>query len=144
MRLRKSKTNEGYQLTFDITPQEAQRVELFLTWNSSDIKDYVDDLQEIIRLAQRPQRQFYTYFTSSMFGDYNNYNYQQQYTNPQPAPPIHEPAWVAVLGLKRDATPKEIKSKYRELAKKNHPDKGGDPVKFAKIQQAYEEAIAHV
>lgn len=44
----------------------------------------------------------------------------------------------AVLGLTRDATADDIKKAYRKLAREHHPDKGGDPEKFKKIQGAYE------
>jgi len=43
-----------------------------------------------------------------------------------------------VLGLDRDASQDEIKKAYRKLAREHHPDKGGDPEKFKKVQEAYE------
>jgi DnaJ-class molecular chaperone len=43
-----------------------------------------------------------------------------------------------VLGLTRDATADDIKKAYRKLAREHHPDKGGDPEKFKKVQEAYE------
>ena len=42
------------------------------------------------------------------------------------------------LGVNRKASKSEIKSAYRLLAKKHHPDKGGDKEKFLKIQSAWE------
>lgn len=42
------------------------------------------------------------------------------------------------LGIGRGADANEIKRNYRDLAKEHHPDKGGDPEKFKKIQAAYE------
>ena len=44
----------------------------------------------------------------------------------------------AVLGLSSSATWAEIKSAYRKLAMANHPDRGGDPEMFKKVQAAYE------
>jgi DnaJ-class molecular chaperone len=42
------------------------------------------------------------------------------------------------LGIKKDATPEEIKAAYRKRAQSTHPDrKGGDMVVFQKINKAY-------
>lgn len=43
-----------------------------------------------------------------------------------------------ILNLESGATSAEIRKKYRELSKENHPDKGGDPVVFMKIAKAYQ------
>jgi len=43
-----------------------------------------------------------------------------------------------ILGVSRDADTREIKTAYRKLASKHHPDKGGDEQKFKEIQNAYE------
>lgn len=42
-----------------------------------------------------------------------------------------------ILGIEPLATAEEIKEAYRALAKKHHPDKGGDEALFQEIQQAY-------
>jgi curved DNA-binding protein CbpA len=43
-----------------------------------------------------------------------------------------------LLGVEKNTTMKEIKKAYYKLSKKHHPDKGGDPKIFIKIQNAYE------
>jgi len=50
----------------------------------------------------------------------------------------------AVLGINRTATSREIKSAYRRLARRYHPDVNSDPVapsKFAQINEAYHTLI---
>lgn len=42
-----------------------------------------------------------------------------------------------ILGLEKGASDKEIKKAFRKLAKKTHPDKGGDPELFAQISRAF-------
>lgn len=42
------------------------------------------------------------------------------------------------LGINSNASPEEIKQAYRKLAKKFHPDLGGDKAQFQKISEAYE------
>lgn len=47
--------------------------------------------------------------------------------------------YYQVLGLNRNASDEEIKTAYRKLAHKYHPDKaGGDEQKFKKINEAYQ------
>lgn len=44
----------------------------------------------------------------------------------------------STLGVSRDASQDEIKKAYRKLAMTHHPDKGGDPAEFQKLNDAYE------
>lgn len=46
-------------------------------------------------------------------------------------------AHYKVLGVEADASRREISAAYRRLAKKYHPDKGGDPEKFHEVTLAY-------
>lgn len=43
-----------------------------------------------------------------------------------------------ILGVDRNASAEEIKSAYRKLAKKHHPDLGGNPEKFKEINEAHD------
>ena len=45
---------------------------------------------------------------------------------------------LAILELNETADQAKIRQRYRELAARHHPDKGGDPSEFVKIRQAYE------
>ena len=43
-----------------------------------------------------------------------------------------------ILGVPRDATPEQIKAAHRAKAKRWHPDAGGNPEAFQRIQHAYD------
>lgn len=45
---------------------------------------------------------------------------------------------LSVLGLPPSATRQQIKRRYRALAKKHHPDRGGDQRQMQRIIAAYE------
>jgi len=47
---------------------------------------------------------------------------------------------LEVLSLPPDATPSEVKARWRELAALHHPDRGGDPALFDRYRQAYVKA----
>lgn len=60
-------------------------------------------------------------------------------SNANPAKPIlQRQQALAVLGLPPHATPQQIKKRYRNLAKRYHPDRGGDPRQMQRIIAAYE------
>lgn len=44
----------------------------------------------------------------------------------------------SVLGIKRTATPKQVRTAYRKLALKLHPDRGGDAAQFQAVTEAHD------
>lgn len=48
------------------------------------------------------------------------------------------PDYYKTLGVPRDADADTIKKAFRKLARKHHPDAGGDEAKFKEINEAYE------
>ncbi len=46
-----------------------------------------------------------------------------------------------VLGVQSNASQKEIKAAFMELAIKHHPDRGGDATEFIKAKKAYDELM---
>ena len=43
-----------------------------------------------------------------------------------------------ILGVAKDAAWEAVRAAYRKLVKLHHPDRGGDPAQFRKVQAAYE------
>lgn len=63
-----------------------------------------------------------------------------QFTQPRKPYQPPTPGWCKVLGLPPGASQDQIKSAYRKLAMKHHPDKGGDAATFNNLTKAYKEA----
>lgn len=49
--------------------------------------------------------------------------------------------WWVVLGLKDNDPRDRIRARFRELAQRHHPDRGGNPNQMAEITAAYNEAM---
>lgn len=61
------------------------------------------------------------------------------YSQANPARPLIERQQaLAILGLPPNASPEQIKRRYRMLAKRYHPDRGGDQRQMQRIVAAYE------
>jgi len=56
---------------------------------------------------------------------------------------MYDPALLAALGLPPDAGFEGIRSKFRELAKRYHPDLGGDNEKMIELLQTYRKLADH-
>lgn len=54
---------------------------------------------------------------------------------------MYDPDILAWMGLPPDAGEKEIKTRFRELAKKYHPDAGGDSKKFIELMEKYRRLV---
>lgn len=47
--------------------------------------------------------------------------------------------WWKTLGVTINATPDQVREAYRQLIKKHHPDAGGDPEMFGRLQEAWRQ-----
>jgi len=52
---------------------------------------------------------------------------------------IYDPVLLAMFGLPPQAGFESVKSKFRELAQKYHPDHGGDPEKMIELLETYRQ-----
>jgi hypothetical protein len=53
-----------------------------------------------------------------------------------------DPADWAAFGLQPDASPDDVRARWRELAKTLHPDRGGDPAAFVRMNATYQRLVA--
>lgn len=54
----------------------------------------------------------------------------------------YRPQYLVDLGLPAGATKAQIKSQFRRLAMRHHPDRFGDAEEFKRVKRAYDEAMA--
>ncbi|MCX7800104.1 MAG: J domain-containing protein [Fimbriimonadales bacterium] len=67
---------------------------------------------------------------------------RQHYALPAPSMQPWAPSPWDVLGVQRGAPPEVVAAAYRALAKRHHPDAGGDPAVFLEIQRAFDDLMA--
>ena len=58
--------------------------------------------------------------------------------------PRHLQAEYRLLHLPAEVSPASVRTRYRELAKRYHPDAGGNHADFLALQQAYEQVMEHL
>lgn len=54
---------------------------------------------------------------------------------------VYNPKILAHMGFPPDAGYEDIKKRFRELAKKYHPDTGGDSTKFIALMEDYKRLL---
>lgn len=70
--------------------------------------------------------------------------YGQDRMTMQRARPRHLQAQYRLLHLPAEVSLAEVRTQYRELAKRYHPDAGGSHADFLALQQAYEQVIEYL
>lgn len=158
---KKTGTDGNMSVTFTFSIEEITRAglrkEFVHTWSATRTRPYYDFIGKLMEAQRRERdpledmrnafRQKFgqdaaSYFQQEYLKGFNSargkdrtYSYNGTNTRLDP-----DPAWCKTLGLPKTATKEEIKAKYRQLAKKHHPDAGGSAAKFNQIQEAYKEA----
>jgi hypothetical protein len=89
-------------------------------------------LQRLSQLSREEQKQIFEEYFYWVY-----FRYYQE--NGLTADNLHDPQLLALLGLPAYAGLADIKKRFRELAKRHHPDHGGDSEKFIELMQAYEK-----
>ena len=55
-----------------------------------------------------------------------------------------EEDWWQVLGVEPEADQAAIRNAFRALARRHHPDAGGNAAEFKRLRRAYEQALAQL
>jgi len=61
-----------------------------------------------------------------------------------PSPDAQTPECLAILGLRPPLTLEAVKQAFMAKAMKAHPDRGGDPQEFIRLQKAFDDANEYV
>ncbi len=116
--------------------------------SDSDDKPLPYKVDDIYESDQDKRRRFYDEYYNEKSWKERNYEHQQEvkqkyfggvdlpYDLPSATDDIHP-----VFKIKRSSSEEDFKKVYRKLILKSHPDKGGNPELFIKIQRAYKSLI---
>lgn len=91
----------------------------------------------LFTLAYMDKNQFKDVITEYFFSVYYRYYKENGILSEN----LYDPGLLALFGLPYDAARDEIKKKFRELAKKYHPDTGGDSLKFIELMDSYKKLM---
>lgn len=79
-----------------------------------------------------------------IISDYFLEVYMQFFKENDPNNDFFDSTLLSKLGLPADSEYKDIKRRFRELAKKYHPDHGGDSAEFIKLMEIYRELTTNM
>ncbi|QUI24372.1 DnaJ domain-containing protein [Vallitalea pronyensis] len=94
------------------------------------------NLDTLARMGHEERKEVFSAFFYSVYYQYykeNGLSYKNMY----------DPSLLKAFGLPADANLDDIKERFRVLAKKYHPDNGGDAQDFIKVIEAYEQIKSH-
>ena len=125
------------------TEVERRFVMLESSLNAEDLKDLLKLKEQILRAIEvvvprvhHMKREVYANWAKA--GKYpERYRARRVQVQPQNEGTLEE--WCALLGVNVTVTYAELKTTWRKLAMKHHPDRGGDSGEFIKYQSAYEK-----
>jgi len=77
-----------------------------------------------------------------VFEEYFSWIYFQYYReNGLSVTNLYDPQLLSLLGLAPGATTQDIKRRFRTLAKRYHPDHGGESERFIELMDTYEKLL---
>ena len=112
---------EIHCLEIKLYPYQAEAHQALM--QADGLRDYYLDMDSAVKVTKEEVNEMLTGF----WKDYESYERRDE---------AHE-----ILGLTHPTCEREILEAFRKLAKLHHPDKGGDPATFMKIEQAKEDLL---
>jgi DnaJ-domain-containing protein 1 len=88
-------------------------------------------------IASKNREDFKNIVDEFFFSVYYKYYMENGFVNFH----LYDPEILKWMGLPPDAGFEEIKKRFRELAKKYHPDTGGDGSRFIELMENYKKLI---
>lgn len=121
------------KIRFKGQPAPEQRLvwDAFFSTKARDDGSVKYPLQRLLQLDRQELRAvFEEYFYRVYFQNYQDHGLTHA--------DVYDPQLLSLLGLPPYAGIEEIKHRFRELAKRYHPDHGGDSDKFIELVNIYE------
>lgn len=120
---------KGSLYRFDHSVEKAKSRGVNITYGSDAFAQIVLALEDLARMVERGIYDLQTWVSGMKYLP----------------PAIEIPSFFKTLGFEElPASEEDIKTRYKNLAKQLHPDVGGNPEDFMKIQKASEEAIKYL
>ncbi|WP_231040456.1 DnaJ domain-containing protein [Bacillus velezensis] len=98
------------------------------------VQELLKEMQEFYKKAEEEAERARESFRRDFKQEKRNTTYHQTYRQ----------KLESMFGLTSPYTKSELKSAYKNLAKKHHPDMGGDSQKFIEINKAYEYLLKRI
>lgn len=133
-KLRELKKLEA-KVRFKGQPQGQNRRLVWDAFFSTKAEDKTSVKYPIARLLNLDHQQMKEVFEEYFYRIY----FQSYQENGLTTADVYDPQLLALLGLPPYAGAKELKSRFRELAKKYHPDHGGADAQFIELMNVYEK-----
>lgn len=120
---------KGQLYRFDHTKEKAAAYGINLSYGSDCFAQIVLSLEDLARMSERGIYELQTWLAGLKFLP----------------PPVSIPQCLIDLGFEDiPSSEEEVKARFKLLAKKAHPDKGGDNDTFVKLQDIAKKAIDYM
>ncbi len=127
--------NAGYPENAAVKPVKMKLVwDEFFNVNGAGIRKGRYSVENIAAMSKENFKEIINEFFFNVYYKYNMENGMASYY-------MYDPEILKWMGLPPDSGFEDIKKKFRELAKKYHPDTGGDGDKFIKLMENYKKLV---